>query len=154
MIDRIDRKILRELQADGRITNQALAEKVGLSPSPCLRRLRKLEDDGVIRGYTATVDQDLYGLPINAFVSVRLTRQTEDEISEFDRAIADCEEVLDCYLMTGTRDYLLRVVASSLEAYERFLKTRLTRLPCVGSIETSFALGTIKKTAVYPVLSD
>ena len=154
MIDRTDRKIIRELQADGRMTNQALAEKAGLSPSPCLRRLRRLEDDGVIRGYTATVDQDLYGLPINVFVSVKLTRQSEDAIAEFDAAIAGWDEVLDCFLMTGTRDYLLRVVASSLEAYERFLKTRLTRLPCVGGIETNFALGIVKKTAVFPEIAE
>ncbi len=154
MIDRIDRKIIRELQADGRITNQALADKVGLSPSPCLRRLRKLEEEGVIRGYTATVDQDLYGLPINVFVSVRLTRQSEDAMAEFETAIADWDEILDCFLMTGTRDYQLRVVAASLEAYEQFLKTRLTRLPCVGGIETSFALGIVKKTPVFPAIAD
>ncbi len=154
MIDRTDRKIIRELQADGRVTNQALAEKVGLSPSPCLRRLRKLEEDGVIRGYTATIDQNLYGLPINVFVSVKLTRQSEDTLAEFEKAIADWDEVLDCFLMTGTRDYLLRVVAASLEAYERFLKTKLTRLGCVASIETSFALGIVKKTPVFPAIPE
>lgn len=154
MIDRVDRKIIRELQADGRITNQALAERVGLSPSPCLRRLRRLEDDGVIRGFSATVDQEAYGLPINVFVSVRLTRQGDDTITEFETAVGHWDEVLECFLMTGTRDYLLRVVAASLQAYESFLKTKLTKLSCVGSIETSFALGIAKKTNVFPLLSD
>ncbi len=154
MIDRVDRKIIRELQVDGRITNQALADKVGLSPSPCLRRLRRLEEDGVIQGYTASIDRNRYGLPINVFVSVKLTRQTEDTLAEFETAIAGWDEVLDCFLMTGTRDYQLRVVAASLEAYERFLKTRLTRLSCVASIETSFALGIVKNTPVFPMVTD
>lgn len=150
MLDEIDRKIVRELQADGRITNQALADKVGLSPSPCLRRVRRLEQDGVIRGYTALVDQKLYGLPINVFASVKLVSQTEDALAEFDAAISRWDEVVDCFLMTGTRDYLLRVAVQSLDAYEQFLKSRLTRLGCVGSIESSFALGIVKKTPVLP----
>ncbi|MEJ8573244.1 Lrp/AsnC family transcriptional regulator [Microbaculum marinum] len=154
MIDRIDRKILRELQADGRMTNQALAEKVGLSPSPCLRRLKKLEDDGVIRGFTAIVDQEAYGLPINVFASIRLTRQSEEALAEFDAAVQKWDEVLDCFLMTGSRDYLLRVAVESLDAYERFLKSKLTRLGCVASIESSFALGVTKKTPVLPPISD
>jgi len=154
MIDHMDRRIIRELQVDGRITNQALADKVGLSPSPCLRRLRRLEEDGVIRGYSATVDQNRYGLPINVFVSVKLTRQSEDTLAEFEQAVAGWDEVLDCFLMTGTRDYLLRVVAASLEAYEGFLKSCLTRLPCVASIETSFALGIVKSTPVFPSVPD
>jgi DNA-binding Lrp family transcriptional regulator len=136
------------------MTNQALADRVGLSPSPCLRRLKKLEDDGVIRGFTAIVDQETYGLPINVFVSVKLTRQSEDTMSEFEAAIARWDEVLDCFLMTGTRDYLLRVVAASLEAYETFLKSKLTKLGCVGGIETSFALGIVKKTPVFPAVEE
>ncbi|TCT12521.1 AsnC family transcriptional regulator [Tepidamorphus gemmatus] len=154
MIDAIDRRIIRELQADGRITNQALAERVGLSPSPCLRRLRRLEEAGVIRGYTALIDQEAYGLPINVFASVKLTRQTEDALAEFDAAVKRWDEVLDCFLMTGTRDYLLRIAVDSLEAYERFLRTRLTRLACVGSIESSFALGIVKTTPVLPLVAD
>ncbi len=154
MIDAIDRRIIRELQADGRITNQALADKVGLSASPCLRRLRRLEETGVIRGYTALIDQEAYGLPINVFASVKLTRQTEDALAEFDAAVKRWDEVLDCFLMTGTRDYLLRIAVESLEAYERFLKTKLTRLACVGSIESSFALGIVKKTPVLPLVAD
>jgi len=154
MLDSIDRRIVRELQADGRITNQALAEKVGLSPSPCLRRLRRLEQDGVIRGYTALIDQDSYGLPINVFASVKLVSQTEEALAEFDGAIRRWDEVVDCFLMTGTRDYLLRVAVPSLEAYERFLRTRLTRLGCVGSIESSFALGIVKQAAVLPDIVD
>lgn len=151
-IDQTDRRILRVLQEDGRITNQDLGERVGLSPSPCLRRLRRLEELGMIRGYTALVDQKAYGLPINVFVSIKLKYQSEEEIAEFEKAISGWDEVVACYLMTGTQDYLLRVVTDGLESYERFVKTRLTRLKCVGSIESNFAMGLVKERTVFPDL--
>ncbi|MDJ1158481.1 Lrp/AsnC family transcriptional regulator [Chelatococcus sp. SYSU_G07232] len=149
-IDQTDRRILRVLQENGRITNQELAERVGLSPSPCLRRLRRLEAAGVIRGYTALVDQKAYGLPINVFVSIKLKHQNEADIAEFEKAIAGWEEVVACYLMTGSQDYLLRVVTDGLESYERFVKAKLTRLKCVSAIESNFAMGIVKDGAVFP----
>jgi Lrp/AsnC family leucine-responsive transcriptional regulator len=150
-LDAIDRKILAVLQEEGRITAQELAERVGLTASPCLRRLRLLEEGGVIRRYVAVVDQQAVGLPVSVFVSVKLERQREEELDRFAAAIARWPEVLECYLMTGPRDYLLRVVVPDLEAYERFLKSKLTRLDGVQSIESSFALGQVKYTSVLPI---
>ena len=150
-LDAIDIRILRALQEDGRITIQDLAGKVGLTPSPCLRRVRMLEEAGVIAGYIAKLDQAAVGLAVNVFISIRLERQREDELERFSKAIALWPEVLECYLMTGQRDYLMRVVVADLSAYERFLKEKLTRLTCVASIESSFALGQVKHTHVLPL---
>ncbi len=150
-LDEIDRKILRELQADARLTNSELSDRVGLSPSPCLRRLRNLEKAGVIDRYVALVDQEKVGLPVSVFVSIQLERQREEELDKFDREISRHPEVLECYLMTGTRDYLLRVVAADLSAYERFLKEKLTRIDGVASIQSSFALKQIKYTNTLPL---
>jgi Lrp/AsnC family leucine-responsive transcriptional regulator len=150
-LDAIDRKILGILQQEGRITAQELAERVGLTASPCLRRIRMLEEAGVIRRYVAVVDQKAVGLPVSVFVSVKLERQREEELDRFAAAIARWPEVLECYLMTGPRDYLLRVVVPDLEAYEAFLKAKLTRLDGVQSIESSFALGQVKYTSVLPI---
>ena len=150
-IDQIDRKILRALQADGKITVGELAEKVGLSPSPCARRVRLMESSGVIKGYAAILDQKKVGLPISAFASIKLERQREEDLDRFAEAVARWPEVVDCYLMTGQRDYLMRIVASDLEAYERFLKQKLTRLEGIASIESSFALEQVKYTNVLPL---
>lgn len=150
-LDAIDRKIVAALQADGRITTQELADKVGLSASPCARRIRLLEEAGIIKGYVAVVDQAKVGLPISVFASVKLERQREEELDRFSQAILRWPEVADCYLMTGQRDYLLRIVVQDLEAYERFLKDKLTRLKGVASIESSFALGQIKRSNVLPL---
>lgn len=150
-MDPIDKKILQALQADGKMTVAELAEKVGLSPSPCARRVRNLERDGVIKGYAAVVDQTRVGLPISAFASIKLERQREEDLDRFAEAVARWPEVVDCYLMTGQRDYLMRIVARDLEAYERFLKQKLTRLDGVASIETSFALGQVKRSEVLPM---
>jgi Lrp/AsnC family leucine-responsive transcriptional regulator len=146
----IDRKIIGALQENGKTTVHELAEKVGLSPSPCARRVRLLEQNGVIKGYSAIVDQKKLGLPINAFASIKLERQREEDLGRFSKAVARWAEVVDCYLMTGQRDYLLRIVAQDLEAYEQFLKDKLTRLDGVASIETSFALKQIKRSEVFP----
>jgi Lrp/AsnC family leucine-responsive transcriptional regulator len=150
-LDAIDRKLLTVLQQEGRMSAQELAERVGLTASPCLRRIRLLEKAGVIRRYVAVVDQQAVGLPVSVFVSVKLERQREEELDRFAAAIARWPEVLECYLMTGPRDYLLRVVVPDLEAYERFLKQKLTRLDGVQSIESSFALGQVKYTSVLPI---
>ena len=150
-LDEIDRKLLAELQADARLTSQDLAERVGLSPSPCARRVRLLEKAGIITGYVAVVDQAAVGLPVSVFASVRLERQREEELDRFAAAVARWPEVADCYLMTGQRDYLLRIVVRDLESYERFLKDKLTRLDGVASIESSFALGQVKRATALPV---
>lgn len=150
-LDAMDRKIIAALQGDGRMAIQDLAARVGLSPSPCARRVRLLEDAGVIKGYVAVVDQAALGLPISVFASVKLERQREEELDRFAEAVAGWPEVVDCYLMTGQRDYLLRIVVRDLEAYERFLKLKLTRLDGVASIESSFALGQVKRSNALPL---
>jgi Lrp/AsnC family leucine-responsive transcriptional regulator len=150
-IDAIDRRIIAAIQSDGKITANELAERVGLSPSPCARRVRLLEQAGIITGYSAIIDQKKVGLPISAFASIKLERQREEDHDRFARAVADWAEVVDCYLMTGQRDYLMRIVARDLDAYERFLKDKLTRLDNVASIETSFALGQVKRSEALPL---
>ena len=116
-MDTKDRQIVRLLQQDGRLTNQDLAERVGLSPSPCLRRVRLLEQAGVIQGYGAIVDQQRYGLPVTAFIRVRLERHARDLVQQFEEAIRQLDEVMDCHLLTGDADYLLRVIVADLESY-------------------------------------
>ncbi|ADH90479.1 transcriptional regulator, AsnC family [Ancylobacter novellus DSM 506] len=150
-IDDIDRKILAVLQEDAHTTMERLAELVGLSPSPCARRVRNLEAAGVIKRYVAVVDQDKVGLPISVFASIKLERQREDELDRFSKAILRWPEIVECYLMTGQRDYLLRIVVKDLPAYEAFLKRTLTRLEGVASIESSFALSQIKHSQALPI---
>ncbi len=151
VLDAIDKNIVRALQENGRLSNQELSERVGLSPSPCLRRLRALETAGVIEGYAARVSQNAVGLPVSVFVSVKLEHQIEEQLDRFEATLRTCPEVLECYLMTGPRDYLLRIVARDLADYERFLKETLTRIPGVASIESSFALRQVKASAVLPI---
>jgi len=153
-MDAIDQKIIAALMADGRLTNQELSERVGLSPSPCLRRVRNLERAGVIKGYAAIIDQERYGMPINVFVSIRLERQTDAALKAFERGIEGLDEVMECYLMTGSRDYLLRVVSDSLKSYERFVREVLAALPGIASIESSFAFSQLKKRATLPALPE
>ena len=150
-LDALDRKILAQLQSDGRISLANLAAKVGLSPSPCLRRVRNLERTGVIARYVAVLDQRAVGLPVSIFISIKLEKQKQEALDKFSKTIARCPEVLECYLMTGPRDYLLRVVVRDLAAYEQFLKQKLTRLDGISSIESSFALEQVKYTNVLPI---
>ncbi len=146
--DATDRRILKELVRDARITNNELADRVGLSPSPCLRRLRRMEEAKIIRGYTALVDPAIEGWTMAAMVVVRLSRQHEDEIVMFEAAVREWDEVLECYLVTGTPDYILKVMSSGLEDYETFIKGKIARLKCVASIETSFIMNTIKERRI------
>ncbi len=150
-MDAIDRKIIRALQQDARLTNQDLAALIGLSASPCLRRVRKLEQDGILSGYTALVDQEKFGLPINVFVNIRLEKPSTDTIRAFEVAIENIDAVVECYLMTGNRDYLLRVVSSDLKSYEHLVRDRLTTIPGVLSLESSFAFGQVKRTNMLPL---
>jgi len=146
-----DRRILQALQEDGRMTIQAVADRVGLSASPCLRRIRQMERAGIIAGYSATVDQKAVGLPVSVFISIKLERQRSHELDAFGAAIGLWPEVMECYLMTGQFDFLLRVVCADLEAYEQFLRERLTQVEGVASIESSFSLGQVKYSRVLPL---
>ncbi len=150
-LDAIDRQILENLQNDARMRNVELAEKVGLSPSPCLRRVGNLEETGVIRGYATLVDAEAVGLPVSVFVSVTLEKQIEKALEKFEKEIRARPEVMECYLMTGDADYLLRVVTSDLSAYERFLIEHLTRIPGVASIKSSFALKQVAHRTALPI---
>ena len=147
----IDLRILEELQENARIANVDLAEKVNLSQSPCLRRVKNLEDRGVITGYAALLDQKRVGLPVSIFVSVTLERQIETALEVFEKAISGYPEVMECYLMTGDFDYLLRVVAADLAAYERFLLDHLTKIPGVATIKSSFALKQVAYKTALPL---
>ena len=150
-LDAIDRQILENLQDDARMRNVELAEKVGLSPSPCLRRVGKLEETGVIRGYATLVNAEAVGLPVSVFVSVTLEKQIEKTLEKFEKEIRARPEVMECYLMTGDADYLLRVVTADLGAYERFLIEHLTRIPGVASIKSSFALKQVAYRTALPI---
>ena len=147
----IDRRILRALQEDGRMTIQAIADRVGLSASPCLRRIRQMEEAGIIAAYSAVVDQKAVGLPVSVFISIKLERQRAEELDRFGEAIAEWPEVMECYLMTGQFDFLLRVVCADLAAYEAFLREKLTQVAGVSSIESSFSLGQVKYSRVLPI---
>lgn len=151
-MDEIDRKIVRALQADGRMSNRDLADHVGLSPSPCLRRLKALEESSVIRGYRAEVDADAFGFAVTVFIRVRLERHDEATVNAFEARIGQLDMVLECHVMTGQADYLLRVVARDLRDYERFVRRELQRIGGIASIDTSFAYGAVKNKAVFPAL--
>ncbi len=144
-LDRTDYRILHHIQNNARISNIDLAEAVGLSPSPCLRRVKALEQAGVIRRYAGIVDPVAVGLPISIFVNVSLERQERTGLEEFEQRIRSYPEVMECYLMTGSSDYLVRIVVPDLQSYERFLADYLTRIPGVANIQSSFAL----KQVVY-----
>ena len=149
-LDEIDRRIIGEIQADGRITNQELADRVGLSASPCLRRVRMLEDAGVIKGYVGLVDPGALGLPVTAFVRIRLASQRDDHLAVFEEQISSLAEVMECYLMTGESDYQLRVIVPSLAGFEDFLRQKLTTIPGVSQVTSSFALRPVVYRTALP----
>lgn len=150
-LDTTDRRILEVLQSDARIANVDLARQVNLSPSPCLRRVRRLEEDGYVRGYVSLLDPAAIGLPVSVFVQVSLEKQVVDALDEFERRIVSHSEVMECYLMTGDSDYLLRVVAPDIAAFQRFLLDHLTRIPGVASIKSSFALKQVSYRTALPL---
>jgi DNA-binding Lrp family transcriptional regulator len=147
----MDVKLLRTVQENARLSNVDLAERIGLSPSPCLRRLKRLEADGIIKGYMTLIDQNAVGLPVSVFVSVTLKEQSEQALEKFEARIRALPQVMECYLMTGTADYLLRVVTADLAVYERFLKEHLTRIPVIASIQSSFALKQVSFRTALPL---
>ena len=144
-LDDIDRHILTELQTDGRLSNQDLADRVGLSPSPCLRRVRMLEDDNVITGYRAEVDQRAVGLAITAFVQLTLDSHSSETVDRVEEEIRSIPEVVEAYVLAGDSDYLLRVTTASFETYEDLMRRRLRRIPSLASIQTTFAFGVTKR---------
>ncbi len=150
-LDVVDRRILAVLQENARISNVDLAEQVGMSPSPCWRRVKTLEDSGVIAKHVSLVDPAAVGLPVSVFVQVTLERQIETALETFEQTVLARPEVMECYLMTGDSDYLLRVVVANLSAYERFLMDHLTRLNGVASIKSSFALKQVKYRTALPL---
>ncbi|HIG01346.1 MAG TPA: Lrp/AsnC family transcriptional regulator [Myxococcales bacterium] len=150
-VDSFDRDLVAVLQQEGRIANVQLAERVHLSESACLRRVRTLESQGVIQGYSARVDPQKVGLSGIVFVSITLERQDQDELRVFEEAVRALPEVMDCYLMTGEFDYLLRVVVADTEDFERIHSQQLTRLPGVARVHSSFALRTVQKSAALPI---
>jgi len=152
-LDEFDIKILERLQQDARISNRALADHIGLSEAPCLRRVRALEQAGVIRRQVALVDPDAVNLGVAVFVQIRLDLQVEGRLEIFEQAILRRPEVLECYLMTGDADYLLRIVVPDVNAYEQFLRDALTRVEGVASIKSSIALKQVKYSTALPLSS-
>lgn len=150
-IDAKDLQIVRALQQDGRLSNIDLAARVNLSPSPCLRRVRLLEEAGIISGYTAVVDPKAVGLTITAFIRIALARHDREVVAGFEARVRDIDEILDCYLLTGEADYLLCVLVPDLDAYENFVRTRLHGIPGITSITTNLVYGTVKTSRVMPV---
>ena len=150
-MDAIDARLLSALQRDGRQTVTDLAAAVGLSPTPCARRLARLEAEGVIEGYSARVDQARIGFPVSVFIQVELESQSKDAIDTFERAVRGFDRVMECHLMTGTRDILMRVVAADLTDFDRFLEDKLMRVPGIRSMRSSFALRTMVRRQVLPV---
>lgn len=150
-LDRFDRAIVKALQLDGRMPNSALAEKVNLSESACLRRVRALEESGLIEGYTALINQEQAGYPVNVFVNITLDRQDQTDLHAFEEAVRRIPEVMECYLMTGDFDYLVRVVVADTVDFERVHSKHLTRLPGVARVHSSFALRPVQKSRELPI---
>ncbi|MDW3224772.1 MAG: Lrp/AsnC family transcriptional regulator [Paracoccaceae bacterium] len=143
-MDDLDKRIVRRLAKDGRIAMNELGDAVGLSATPTARRVRALEDAGVITGYNARFNEDALGYSVTVFVSVQLDKQIDEALATFEQAVSAFEEVVDCWLMTGNRDYLMRVVTTDLKEFERFLTQRLTKVRGVSSIESSIPLRRVK----------
>ena len=152
-LDRTDRRILHELQLDARLSNTALAERVSLSESACLRRVRRLEASGMLMGVVGIVDQSLAGYPDNVFVSITLTSQQQDDLRRFEAAVSELPEVMECYLMSGDADYLLRVIVADARDYERIHSQHLTQLPGVARVQSNFTLRTVVKKTELPIRS-
>lgn len=150
-LDRLDRKILDVLQKDGRIANADLAEKVGLSASACLRRMRTLEEAGVIENYVALLDQKKLGRRMDVFVEISLTGQSRETLEAFERAVARSEEIMECFLMAGDADYILRIIAEDPLDFERIHRDHLTRLPGVLRMKSSFAIRPIVRRTAIPL---
>lgn len=153
-VDDLDLSILNRLQNNARITNVALAESVNLSPAPCLRRVRDLEEKGVIRSYTTLLDSEKLGWDVSVFIEVRLERQVVSDLRIFEEYIESYPEVMECYLMTGTSDYLLRVVAKDLKSLQAFITDQLAGIPNVANLRSSIALKQVKYKTALPIAAE
>ena len=151
-LDAIDLRILNALQEDGRLTNQELADRVGLSPSPCLRRVRRLERDGFIRAYRAVLDREAVGLGLTVFVDIKVEKHSRDNAKALQDALAAMPEVVACHMVSGTADFIAEIVVPNLKAYERLLTEKLLTLPMVGDIRSNFALTQVKSDAALPLM--
>jgi len=152
-MDYIEYKLLNSLQKNARLTNLELAKQVGLSASPCLRRVKSLEESGVITGYSAIINQNKVHLSVNVFVQVSLERQSEERLQIFEEKIMEYREVMEAYLMTGEADYLLRIVVKDLQAYEKFLKDNLTKIKGIASIRSYFSLKQVTRKYNLPIVN-
>jgi len=152
--DRIDRQIMALLQADGRMTNVDLAERVGLTAPPCLRRVRALEEAGAIRGYHADLEPGRLGYPITVFAMVSLRSQAERDLAAFEAHVADIPEVRECHMLNGEIDFILKIVATDLRSFQEILTTHLTPAPNVASVKTSLTIRTAKSVSGIPVTVD
>jgi Lrp/AsnC family transcriptional regulator, leucine-responsive regulatory protein len=150
-LDKLDLKILAELQKDGSLTNVELARRVRLSPSPCLMRVKALEQSGVIDRYVALASPKALGLGLNVFISISLKEQSKDKLAEFERRIAEHDEVMECYLMSGDSDYLIRVALADIGALEKFILNQLTPIPGIEKIRSSFALKQVRYKTALPL---
>ena len=150
-LDRFDRKILDLLQQDGRISNVDLAQQVSLSESACLRRVRALEKAGLVERYAAILDQKQLGLSGTVFVHIALCREEQSELAAFEEAVQKIPEIMECYLMTGEFDYLLRLIVSDMADFERLHNDALTRLPGVARVNSSIAIRTVRRTTKLPI---
>jgi Lrp/AsnC family leucine-responsive transcriptional regulator len=150
-LDAIDRRIVTELQANARLSNIELADKIGLSPSPCLRRVRRLERDGYIDGYRASLRRGRLGLGFSAFLGVKINGHANDQALGFERTVVAMPEVVACHLVSGQADYLLEIVVPELEDYQRFLVDKLLNLPIVREVRSSIAIQTLKAGAPLPL---
>lgn len=150
-LDNLDRRILAALQRDARLTNVQLAEEVGLSPSPCLRRVRLLEEAGVVSGYHAALDRMEVGLGLTVFVGIKVERHHDEAATAFREAVVRLPEVVSCHLVSGESDFLLQVVLPDLASYERFLLNTLLKLPSVSDIRSNFAIATVKAQTALPL---
>jgi Lrp/AsnC family transcriptional regulator len=150
-LDAIDRRILELVQQDASLSSEAISKRVGLSPSPCWRRLQRLEREGYIRGRVALLDAEKLDLSVVVFASVKLSAHGRQALPEFEQAIATCPEVMECYTVSGSVDFLLRVVTRDIHAYERFLRDYLTQLPSVAEVHSRFAITQVKYTTELPL---
>ena len=151
-IDRYDHRILDELQRDGRISNQELAERIGLSPAPCLRRVRALERSGLIAGYRALLDARQLGLSLMALIHISMDRHTPERFANFDKLVAELPEVMECLLITGQdADYQLKVVVRDMDAFQALLLERITRIEGVSGVHSSFVLRRVVDKTAYPL---
>ena len=151
-LDEIDRRILHELQRDGRLSNVELAARVHLSPSPCLARVKALEKNGVIDRHVTLLNPHRIGMNVNVFIQISLDKQVKEALDTFERAIRALPSVMECYLMTGDSDYLVRVVVPDMQAFERVVVDELTRIPGVANIRSSFALKQVKYSTALPLM--